>query len=46
MARLGTSTTSKFSSVGTAINNGSGGVNTDAVDGYCDVDRFLQDPDC
>jgi len=43
---LGTSATSKFSSVGTSINSGNGGINSDPADGFCDEDRWVQDPDC
>ncbi len=43
---LGQSASTKFSSVGTSINSGSGGYNSDPANGECDFDRFMQDPDC
>jgi len=42
---LGQSASTSFSRTGTAI-TGSEGVNIDPADGYCNPDRYLQDPDC
>lgn len=39
---LGDSATTSFEDVGNEI----GGVNSDPVDGHCNQDRWLQDPDC
>jgi hypothetical protein len=40
---LGASADERFGDVGPAID---GGVNSDLVDGYCNYDRYMQDPDC
>ncbi len=42
IAFLGAEAETEFREVGEQIE----GINTDPVDGFCDVERYMQDPDC
>jgi len=43
---LGQEAEDQFREVGTELGDYDDGVNTDPANGWCDEDRFLQDPDC
>lgn len=43
---LGNEAEDEFRRVGTELDSLDGGINTDPSNGWCDEDRYMQDPDC
>lgn len=46
IAALGSSAEDQFRQVGTELESIDGGVNSDPANGWCNEDRYYQDPDC